>query len=92
MHIAAVYARVSGDQQKNENMNASQTAALIAFAGEHGYGVGPDIVFKDDGYAGATLGRTGLERVRDLAAGGRIDAVPVHDRIIRATTPLSNAA
>ena len=79
------YARVSGDQQKNENTIASQTAALIAFAGDHGYGVAPDMVFEDDGYTGATLERPGLERVRDSAAEGRIDAVLVHapDRLSR---------
>ncbi|MDE2911443.1 MAG: recombinase family protein, partial [Paracoccaceae bacterium] len=85
MRIAAIYARVSGDQQKNENTIASQTAALMAFAGEHGYGVAPDMVFEDDGYTGATLERPGLERVRDLAAEGRVDAVLVHapDRLSR---------
>lgn len=85
MRIAAIYARVSGDQQKNENTIASQTAALMAFAGEHGYGVAPDMVFEDDGHTGATLERPGLERVRDLAAEGRVDAVLVHapDRLSR---------
>ncbi|MCY4139927.1 MAG: recombinase family protein [Rhodobacteraceae bacterium] len=92
MQIAVIYARISGDQRKTEDTIASQTAVLIAFAGEHGYGVAPGMVYEDDGYTGATLERPGLERVRGVAAESRIGAVPVHDRIIRATTPLSNAA
>ena len=92
MQIAFIYARVSGDQQKNEDTIASQTAALIAFAGEHGYSVASDMVFEVDGYTGATLERPGLERVRGFVAEGRISAVQVHDRVIRAATPLSNAA
>ena len=34
MKIAAIYARVSGDRQREEQTIASQTAALIEFAGE----------------------------------------------------------
>jgi len=41
MQVAAIYARVSSDKQKEENTIASQTAALIAFAREQGYSV-PD--------------------------------------------------
>ncbi len=36
MKIAAIYARVSSDQQKDDNTIASQTAALIDFARSHG--------------------------------------------------------
>ena len=36
------------------------------------------MVIEDDGYSGAVLERPGLERVRDLAAEGRIDTVLVH--------------
>ena len=39
MQVAAIYARVSSDKQKEENTIASQTAALIAFAREQGYSV-----------------------------------------------------
>ena len=48
-------------------------------------GVAPDMVIEDDGYTGAVLERPGLERVRDLAAEGRIDTVLVHspDRLSR---------
>ena len=39
MKAAAIYARVSSEQQKEENTIASQTAALIDFAREQGYSV-----------------------------------------------------
>ena len=75
MKTAAIYARVSSDKQKEENTVASQTAALVAFAAEQGYAVPSEWVFEDEGYSGASLIRPGLERVRDLAAEGHLDAV-----------------
>ena len=85
MKIAALYARVSSDQQKHDNTIASQTAALLTFASSHDYHVPEDLIFQDEGYSGASLERPGLERVRDLAAEGRVDAVLVHapDRLSR---------
>jgi len=85
MKTAAIYARVSSDKQKEENTIASQTAALIAFAGERQFEVPREWVFEDDGYSGASLIRPGLERVRDLAAEGLIQAVLVYapDRLSR---------
>ena len=85
MKTAALYARVSGEQQRDSNTIASQTEALVAYAEHHGYRVAPDMIIEDDGYSGAVLERPGLERVRDLAAEGRIDAVVVHspDRLSR---------
>ena len=53
MKIAAIYARVSSDKQREENTIASQTAALIAFAREQQYEVPEEWVFEDDGYSGA---------------------------------------
>ena len=43
------------------------------------------MIIEDDGYTGAVLERPGLERVRDLAAEGRIDTVLAHapDRLSR---------
>ena len=77
MAMAAIYARVSSDQQREENTIASQTAALIEFARSRGFQVPEEWVFEDEGYSGATLERPGLERVRDLAAEGQIQAVLV---------------
>jgi hypothetical protein len=74
MRMAAIYARVSSEQQREENTIASQTASLIEFAKEHELEVPAEWVFEDEGFSGATLERPGLERVRDLAADGQIQA------------------
>jgi site-specific DNA recombinase len=85
MKTAAIYARVSSDRQKEDKTIASQSAALVAFAQSEGYSVPAEWIFLDEGYSGANLVRPGLERVRDLAAEGQIQAVLVHspDRLSR---------
>src|SRR6266851_9932055 len=85
MKLAVIYARVSSDQQREEHTIASQTAALIEFAKNHELEVPKEWIFEDEGYSGATLERPGLERVRDLAAEGQIQAVLVYapDRLSR---------
>jgi Resolvase, N terminal domain len=70
MRMAAIYARVSSEQQREANTIASQTASLLEFAQGHDLEVPKEWVFEDDGYSGATLERPGLERVRDPAAVG----------------------
>src|SRR5450631_3266214 len=85
MKLAAIYARVSSEQQREQQTIASQTAALIEFARSRELEVPKECVFEDEGYSGATLERPGLERVRDLAAEGQIQAVLVFspDRLSR---------
>jgi site-specific DNA recombinase len=85
MKMAAIYARVSSEQQRDEHTIASQTAALIEFAKSRELEVPKEWVFEDEGYSGATLERPGLERVRDLAAEGQIQAVLAYapDRLSR---------
>ena len=85
MKTAAIYARVSSDRQRDEHTIASQTAALIAFAKDNSYSVPLQWVFEDEGYSGASLVRPGLEKIRDLAAEGQIEAVLIHspDRLSR---------
>jgi site-specific DNA recombinase len=85
MRIAAIYARVSSEQQRETNTIASQTASLIEFAQNHDLEVPKEWVFEDEGYSGATLERPGLERVRDLAAEGQIQVVLAYapDRLSR---------
>jgi site-specific DNA recombinase len=85
MTCAAIYARVSSDQQKEDNTIASQTAALVAFAREQGVSVPDEWIIEDAGFSGASLVRPGLERLRDLAAEGHIQAVLIHspDRLSR---------
>jgi site-specific DNA recombinase len=83
--MTAIYARVSSEQQREENTIASQTAALIEFAKDNDLEVPKEWVFEDKGYSGATLERPGLERVRDLASEGQIQTVLVYapDRLSR---------
>src|SRR6266849_6399928 len=85
MRMAAIYARVSSEQQREENTIASQTASLIEFAKGHNLEVPEEWVFEDEGYSGAILERPGLERVRDLAAEGQIQVVLAYapDRLSR---------
>ena len=85
MQMAAIYTRVSSERQREAHTIASQTAALVEWATTLDLEVPGDWIFEDDGYSGATLERPGLERVRDLAAGGDIEVVLVHspDRLSR---------
>src|SRR6201993_513886 len=85
MRMAAIYARVSSEQQREENTIASQTASLIEFAKNHELEVPKEWIFEDEGYSGATLERPGLERLRDLAAEGQIQVVLAYapDRLSR---------
>src|SRR5919109_2544001 len=83
--LAAIYARVSSDRQKEDKTIASQTTSLREYAHGQGYTVPPEWVFEDEGYSGATLARPGLERLRDLVAEGQVEVVLVHapDRLSR---------
>ena len=85
MQMAAIYTRVSSNQQREAHTIASQTAALVEWAMTLDLRVPQEWIFEDDGYSGATLERPGLERVRDLAAAGDIQVVLVHspDRLSR---------
>jgi site-specific DNA recombinase len=85
MKIAAIYARVSSDKQREEGTIASQTEALVEFAKNEACEVPDEWIFQDDGYSGASLVRPGLEHIRDLAAEGQIQAVLIYspDRLSR---------
>ena len=73
---AAIYARVSSDQQTADKAIASQLAALEARLAQEGLRVVPEHRFLDEGYSGATLVRPALERLRDAAAAGALDRPP----------------
>lgn len=72
---AALYARVSTQQQEDAGTIVSQVASLEAYAQEKQYALRPDLYFLDDGVSGARLDRPGLERLRDLAGEGLFDVV-----------------
>jgi site-specific DNA recombinase len=82
---AAVYARVSSEQQVTAHTIASQVSALQAQAAADGMLLLAEDAFLDEGYSGATLIRPALERLRDRAAAGGLDRLYVHspDRLAR---------
>src|SRR3954467_4311541 len=61
---AAIYARVSSDQQTADKTIASQLAALEARLAQEGLRVAPEHRFLDEGYSGDTLVRPALARPR----------------------------
>ena len=82
---AALYARVSSEQQSQAQTIQSQVAALRARIEADGLRLVPDHAFVDDGYSGSTLIRPALERLRDALASGQVDRLYVHspDRLAR---------
>jgi len=82
---AAIYARVSSDQQAKENTVASQVEALKEQVCADGLSLEDELCFIDDGYSGSTLLRPALERLRDMAHCGGFDRLYVHspDRLAR---------
>jgi site-specific DNA recombinase len=48
-----IYARVSTQRQAQADGLAQQLERLQAHAGQHGWTVAPENVFRDDGYSGA---------------------------------------
>jgi site-specific DNA recombinase len=82
---AALYARVSSEQQAQAGTVASQVDAILRRAEQDGLAIEPECRFIDEGHSGATLVRPALERLRDLAAAGGVDRVYVlcPDRLAR---------
>jgi site-specific DNA recombinase len=82
---AAIYARVSSDQQTEAGSIASQVAALEERLQRDGLALDPELRFLDEGYSGSTLVRPALERLRDATANGAMDRLYVHspDRLAR---------
>ena len=82
---AALYARVSSDQQAEAGTIDSQVAELQEQMLKDGVGVDPELCFIDDGYSGSTLVRPALERLRDAASIGAVERLYVQapDRLAR---------
>ena len=81
----AVYARVSTQRQDQAQTTDKQLDRLRAHAAGQGWSLAADRVFRDDGYSGASLRRPGLDRLRDAAAGARLDRILITepDRLAR---------
>jgi site-specific DNA recombinase len=74
---AAIYARVSSEEQREGQTIDSQVAELERFAREKNWLlVG---VYKDDGWSGSLLARPELDHLRDDASHGRFDLVLLND-------------
>jgi site-specific DNA recombinase len=84
MQVAA-YARVSSRRQAQAQTIEQQLDRLRAHAAARGWGLAQEHVFRDDGHSGASLRRPGLDRLRDAAAGARLDRILVSapDRLAR---------
>ena len=74
---AAVYARVSTEEQKEGQTVDSQVAELEEFAAANGWKVAG--AYKDEGWSGSIMARPALDRLRDDARLGRFDAVLIND-------------
>jgi site-specific DNA recombinase len=81
----AVYARVSTQRQAQAQTTDQQLGRLRAHTEQQGWFLPPERVFRDDGHRGAGLKRPGLDRLRDAAAGARLDRILITapDRLAR---------
>ena len=68
MKPAAMYVRVSTQQQKEEATIESQKSILLEFAREKGFEISSKFIFEDNGVTGSTISRPGLDKLRDLAS------------------------
>ena len=81
----AVYARVSTTRQAQAQTIEQQLDRLREAVAGRGWELADQHVYRDDGYSGASLGRPGLDRLRDHAALADLDLVLVTapDRLAR---------
>ena len=82
---AAIYARVSCEQQSQQSTIDSQIEALRERVKDDGLSLDDELCFIDDGFSGGTLIRPALERLRDVAYAGGFQRLYVHspDRLAR---------
>ena len=81
----AIYARVSSEQQAQQQTIASQIAALRERVMADALALDEELVFVDDGCSGSSLMRPAMDRLRDMAYAGAFDRLYVHspDRLAR---------
>jgi site-specific DNA recombinase len=72
-------------RQAQAQTTDQQLDRLRAHAEQQGWILTADLVFRDDGYSGASLRRPGLDRLRDAAACARLDRILITepDRLAR---------
>src|SRR5215210_5762693 len=74
---AAIYARVSSEEQREGQTIDSQIAVLERFS--HAQGWATVEIYKDEGWSGAVLARPALDRLRDDASKKSFDLVLLND-------------
>lgn len=79
------YARVSSEQQAQQQTIASQISSVRERIQADGHTLSDELCFIDDGVSGAKLARPALEKLRDIAYTGGIEKLYVHspDRLAR---------
>ena len=84
MQVAG-YVRVSSRSQARTQTIDQQIDRLHAHAAAQSWALAQDQIFRDAGYSGASLRRPGLDRLRDAAAGARLDRILITapDRLAR---------
>jgi site-specific DNA recombinase len=84
----ALYARVSGEEQKQGHNIDSQLAELKQFAAHNDWSIAG--TYTDEAWSGAALARPALDRLRDDAGKGLFQAVLINDvdRLARDVTHL----
>src|SRR5262245_40407401 len=75
MKQAAMYVRVSTQQQKEGATIESQKALLLQHAREKGFEIYPEWVFADNGVSVSKLARPGLDKLRDFASEGLFEDI-----------------
>src|SRR2546425_4223804 len=85
---AALYARVSTEEQHEGQTIESQVAELTRFAQERGWEIKG--IYKDEGWSGSLLARPELDRLRDDASKSSFSFVLINDvdRLARDVTHL----
>jgi site-specific DNA recombinase len=77
--IAAVYARVSTEDQAKGFSLPTQVEACKLLAEQECYTVPEDYILVDEGISGTTLERPGLHKLRELIRTSSIGAIVIHD-------------
>lgn len=81
----ALYARVSNTRPTQTQTIEEQLTRLRTQVSQQGWELDERLIYRDEGYSGASLNRPGLDQLRDRAALAEIDLVLITapDRLAR---------